>query len=232
MRFAAIIAGAGLAAASLEGKPGSTLYSTQYTTVTSCGPTVTNCPAKSTVVKSHVIPLTTSTVYSTSVYTVTACPDDVKDCPKGKGHVVTKTEVVPVSTTICPVEATGTGIIQPPTNGTGHWGSWPSKSEGGNKPTGSWPPKSLTTAAPACPTFSVKTISTQITTVIPTVIYETVSVPCPTPAPAQPSAGWPTKPGNGTVTKPPHASVTAGASTLGGSLILAAAAGFAAVALL
>ncbi|KAK0738372.1 hypothetical protein B0T18DRAFT_441126 [Schizothecium vesticola] len=232
MRFAAIIAGAGLAAASLEGgKPGSTLYSTQYTTVTSCGPTVTNCPAKSTVVKSHVIPLTTSTVYSTSVYTVTQCPDDVKDCPKNKGHAVTKTELVAVSTTICPVEAAGTGgVIKPSTNSTGHWGSWPSQSEGDNKPTGSWPPKSLTTAAPACPTFSVKTISTSITTVIPTVIYETVSIPCPTPA--KPSAGFPTKPGNGTVTKPPPSTVTAGAATLGSSLILAAAAGFAAVALL
>jgi hypothetical protein len=225
MRFAAILSGAGLAAASLEGgKPGSTLYSTQYTTVTSCGPTVTNCPAKSTVVESNIIPLTTSTVYSTSVYTVTACPDDVKDCPKGKGGVVTK--VVPVSTTICPVEPTGgAGVIKPPTNSTGHWGSWPS----GNKPTDSWPPKSLTTAAPACPTFSVKTISTQITTVIPTVIYETVNIPCPTPA--KPSAGFPTKPGNGTVSKPPPATVTAGAATLGSSLVLAAA-GLAAVVLL
>jgi len=225
MRFAAIVAGAGLAAASLEGgKPaGSTLYSTQYTTVTSCGPTVTNCPAKSTVVHSNIVPLTTSTVYSTSIYTVTACPDDVKDCPnKGKGGVVTK--VIPVSTTICPVEPTGTGgPIKPATNSTGHWGSWP-QPEGGNKPTGVW-----TTAAPACPTFSVKTISTQITTVIPTVIYETVNIPCPTPA--KPSAGFPTKPGNGTVSKPPPATVTAGAATLGSSLILAAA-GLAAVALL
>ncbi|KAK1828671.1 GPI anchored serine-rich protein [Podospora conica] len=230
MRFAAIIAGAGLAAASLEGgKPGSTLYSTEYTTVTSCAPEVTSCPAKSTVVKSRVVPLTTSTVYSTSVYTVTQCPDDVKDCPKNKGHAVTKTELVAVSTTICPVEATGTGaVIKPSTNGT--WASWPAKSEGGNKPTGSWPIKSLTTEAPACPTFSVKTISTQITTVIPTVIYETVSIPCPTPA--QPSAGFPTKPGNGTVVKPPPSTVTAGAATLGSSIVLAAAAGLAAIALL
>lgn len=227
MRFTALIAGATLAAASLEaGKPaGSTLYSTQYTTVTSCAPSVTACPAKSTVVKSKVIPLTTSTVYSTAVFTVTACPDDVKDCPKNKGKVVTKTEVVPVSTTICPVEPTGTGgvIVNPPaSNSTGFWAP--------PKPTADKPKGGFTTEAPACPTFSVKTISTSITTVIPTVIYETVDIPCPTPA--KPSAGFPVKPSNGTVTKPPPATVTAGAATLGSSLFFAAAAGLSAVLLL
>ncbi|KAK5664197.1 hypothetical protein OQA88_413 [Cercophora sp. LCS_1] len=231
MRFTAAtaVAGAALAAATAPVESQSTIYSTDYVTITSCGPTVTDCPAESTVVSSTVIPLTTSTVYSTTIYTVTDCPDTVTRCP-ADAPVVVVTETVPVSTTVCPVTdsavptggAPGGGAPWPPKNGTA---PWPSKSAPG---TGAWPPKSLTTVAPACPTFSVKTISTAITTVIPTVIYETVEVPCPTVAP---TGAWPGKPSNGTVTKPPQATVTAGAASLGSSLILAAAAGLAAVVL-
>jgi hypothetical protein len=235
MRFAAatVVAGAALAAAtkpvSVPAESQSTVYSTDYVTITSCGPSVTECPAESTVVSSTVIPLTTSTVYSTSTYTVTDCPETVTACPADATYVVTET--IAVSTTVCPVTPTavptggapGGGAPWPSKNGTAP--VWPSKSAHG---TGAWPPKSLTTVAPACPTYSVKTISTAITTVIPTVIYETVEVPCPTVAP---TGSWPGKPSNGTVTKPPQATVTAGAASLGSSLILAAAAGLAAVVL-
>jgi hypothetical protein len=224
MRFAAatLVAGAALASASLKDSSDSTVYSTDYVTITSCGPTVTNCPADSTVVSSTVIPWTTSTVYSTTTYTITDCPDTVTHCPADS--VIVVTETVPVSTTICPVTPTAT-----PTGG--HWGAWPSKNSTGagawpSKSEGAWPSKSLTTVALACPTHSVKTISTSYTTVIPTVIYETVEVPCPTIAP---TGAWPHP--NGTVTKPPQATVTAGAATMGGSLLLAAAAGLAAVVL-
>lgn len=206
MRFsaAALVAGAAMVYA---GDDQSTVYSTDYVTVTSCGPTVTDCPAESTVVSSSVIPLTTSTVYATTTYTISDCPDTVTYCPYDSTVVVTET--IPVSTTICPVVPTsvaahgnGTKPYYPPT-----------------KPT-------LTSVAPACPTYSVKTISTSITTVIPTVIYETVAIPCPTPS--KPST-YPSV--NGTATKPPQATVTAGASTMAGSLFLAAAAGLAAVVL-
>lgn len=213
MRFAvaAVIAGAALArAGDWEESPESTVYSTDYVTITSCAPTVTNCPARSTVVSSTVIPWTTSTVYSTHTYTVTDCPDTVTHCPAESTMVVTET--VPVSTTICPVsEAKPTGTWAPTWNTTsaGNWGSWPS---------------SQSAALPACPTQSVKTISTSYTTVLPTVIYETVAVPCPTPA----TTSWAPS-SNGTW--PPQATVTAGASSMGGSLVLAAAAGLAAVVL-
>jgi len=223
MRFAAatVVAGAALAAASY--KPDSTVYSTDYVTITSCAPTVTDCPAESTVVSSTVIPLTTSTVYSTKVYTVTDCPDTVTHCPADATVVVTET--VPVSTTVCPVS----------TPGGGHWGSWPSKNATAPGPwttksaesSAPWPTKSVSKAAEACwPSKSVKTISTSVTTVIPTVIYETVDVPCPTVVPV-PTGSWPSK--NGTVPKPPP--VTAGAASMGSSLLFAAAAGLAAVVL-
>ncbi|KAK3357420.1 hypothetical protein B0T25DRAFT_539111 [Lasiosphaeria hispida] len=233
MRFsaAAVVAGAAMAYAhdGPHGAPDSTVYSTDYTTITSCGPTVTDCPARSTVVSSTVIPWTTSTVYSTTTYTISDCPDTVTHCPYDSTQVVT--EVIPVSTTICPVgdwpAATPVADAWPTTTPAGNWGSWPKNNTAS---WGTWAPTS-SAAAPACPTFSVKTISTSITTVIPTVIYETVSVPCPTPAWPAPSAAPPSVPvgGNGTITTPPKATVTAGASTMGSSLLLAAAAGLVAV---
>ncbi len=104
MRFSAIALffGAALAATGEL-----TAYSTEYITVTSCAPEVTNCPART----------------HTKVYPIVT-----------KGYSNATTGYYP----------TGTG------------------------------------APAACPTYSVKTISTSVTTVIPTVIYETVSIPCPT----------------------------------------------------
>jgi len=242
MRFSAasVIAGAAMASASLQpavssAAVDSTVYSTNVVTVTSCGPTVTDCPARSTVVSSTVIPYTTSTVYSTTTYTVKDCPKTVTNCPYDSTKVITET--IAVSTTVCAVET------DVPVGG-GPWGPWPGKNGTASgtgswplKPTkpvaseeGSWPTKVPTTkAVDQCwPSKSVKTISTSITTVIPTVIYETVDVPCPTVVPV-PTGAWPGKPNNGTVTKPPVASVTAGAATMGGSVLFAAAAGLAAV---
>ncbi|KAM7217920.1 Concanavalin A-like lectin/glucanase domain containing protein [Rhypophila decipiens] len=59
----------------------------------------------------------TSTVYSTSTYTVTSCSTTVTDCPHNGGSY-TKTEIIPVSTTICPVEKTTGGPIVPVTTTT------------------------------------------------------------------------------------------------------------------
>ncbi|KAH9430831.1 hypothetical protein MCOR02_008158 [Pyricularia oryzae] len=103
MRFtAAAVILAGSAAAHTT-PAGSTVYSTAYETVTSCAPTVTNCPASSTVVSSSIATLTPSTVYTTSVQTITSCAPTVTNCP-GKPYVVTQT--IPVSTTLCPVTET------------------------------------------------------------------------------------------------------------------------------
>ena len=44
----------------------------------------------------------TSTVYATSVHTVTSCAPTVTACPGRPGKPVIVTEVIPVSTTVCP----------------------------------------------------------------------------------------------------------------------------------
>jgi len=237
MRFtASVVAGAAVASASIvpavssAAAVDSTVYSTNIVTVTSCAPTVSDCPAESTVVSSTVIPYTTSTVYATTTYTISKCPETVTKCPYDSTVVVTET--IPVSTTVCPVSE----AVPIPTGGS--WGPYPPKNSTGNGPFtpkgdhgdhGDQPkPTKVPTKQPeACyPSKSVKTISTSITTVIPTVIYETVDVPCPTYVPV-PTGAWPGKPSNGTV-KPP-APITAGAASVGGSFFLAAAAGIAAV---
>jgi hypothetical protein len=214
MRFsAAAVAFAGAVMAN-SSAPESTVYSTEYYTVTSCGPTVTNCPASSTAVHSTVYPVTTSTIYSTTVKTITSCAATVTNCPAHSTVVVTET--IPVSTTICPVSSisrtkyyNSTEVSKPPYTASSTY--------------------ALTTKAAACPTYSVKTISTSVTTVVPTVIYETVSIPCPTTTPTA-SQGFTTPYNNGTApTKTPIATVTAGASTMGSSLFVVAAAGLAAV---
>ncbi|KAK3380075.1 hypothetical protein B0T24DRAFT_547500 [Lasiosphaeria ovina] len=214
MRFTvAVLAFAG---AAIAGEIESTVYSTDYTTITSCAETVTDCPARSTVVSSSVIPLTTSTVFSTTTRTVTNCPETVTNCPAHSTEVVT--EVVAVSTTICPVEeaASTEAPVVILTNSSVKPSSTPSVIP--------YYPSGLTTVAPACPTYSVKTISTSYTTVIPTVVYETIAVPCPTITSTPPPAA------NTTIPQGPV--VTAGAAGVSGSLFFAAAAGLVAVALL
>jgi chitinase len=54
---------------------------------------------------------TTSTVYSTKTYTITSCAPTVTNCPGKIGQVTT--EVVAISTTICPVTATPSASLKP-----------------------------------------------------------------------------------------------------------------------
>jgi len=143
---AAIIAGVAYAAPRPEYGYGeyseSVVYSTEEVTVTSCGPEVTNCPAKaystpapysapesystpapysvpapyttaapaytpapysSAAAYNVSVPLTTKTIYSTSLITVTSCAAYVTNCPAKSTVVITS--VVPISTTVCPVES-------------------------------------------------------------------------------------------------------------------------------
>jgi hypothetical protein len=212
MRFAvaaALFAGAVMAHDDVSSAPESTLYTTKYYTITACPSTVTDCPAK---VTSSVIPLTTSTVYTTKLYTITSCAETVTNCPVHSTVVVTATEAV--STTICPVETVAKYY-----NTT----LSPSKSYPTYETSISIKAPLTTSTPPACPTYSVKTISTSYTTVIPTVVYETVSIPCPTPS--KPSASYSAN----TTAPSPSKPVTAGASSIGSSLFVAAAAGVAAL---
>ncbi|EFQ27022.1 GPI anchored serine-rich protein [Colletotrichum graminicola M1.001] len=249
MRYAAAALAVAGAVMAQDNDVYSTVFSTKFFTVTSCAPEVTNCPARSTVVSSSVEPWTTSTIYTTKVHTVTSCAPTVTNCPAHSTVVVTATEAI--GTTICPVTATETGAKPtatgvappPPAGGNGTVPAVPIPTTatgvkpvpvttGGVAPIVSQPATLATSAASECPGSYVKTISTSITTVIPTVIYETVQIPCPTPsAPSASIPGVPTG-GNGTAGVPtPSAPVTAGASGLTGSAILAAVAGVAAFAL-
>uniref|UniRef100_L2FPG3 Beta-1,3-endoglucanase n=1 Tax=Colletotrichum fructicola (strain Nara gc5) TaxID=1213859 RepID=L2FPG3_COLFN len=71
----------------------STVYQTNVKTITSCAPTVTNCPARETPqIVTEVVPLTTTicpvvdvpttmTVSKTEVHTITSCAPTVTNCP-------------------------------------------------------------------------------------------------------------------------------------------------------
>jgi len=195
--FSAIALFAGVVAAWDE----STTYTTLYSTVIDCPSSVSNCPARTT---SHVLPLTTKTVYTTRESTIYACPETVTDCPYKSATTTTVVEAA--YTTVCPVEDhTTTPYYYPNTTTTAQ-----------AEPTATY----YTTYAPACPTYSVNTIHTYVTTVIPTVIYETVSIPCPTSTVSYSN-----------YTTAPLPTYTAGASSFQGSVALVAAAGLAVIAL-
>ncbi|OAQ99703.1 hypothetical protein LLEC1_05405 [Akanthomyces lecanii] len=269
MRFAAaaaVLATSVMAHTEVVVEPTSTSFVTEHVTVTQCPETVTDCPARSktTSVITNTVPYTTSTVYSTKVHTVTSCAPTVTDCPAHS--TVVSTETVSVSTTVCPVgTATQTpGIWNNSTmpGGNQPTGGKPSGSAsvtipGGEKPTGpAQPPAS--TGAPACPTHSVTAITKSYTTVLTSVEYSTIAVPCPTGpgnpvGPGSPVTPTGSKPAPGGCTGPncppagtgapkpsaggnqpctgancPAPPVTGGAASLAGSAIFAAAAGLAA----
>jgi len=194
MRFAtAVVALAGAVSAyeynAEYPAPDSTVYSTDYVTVTSSYVDVS----------STVYPVTSSEApvpYPSKYYNTTSAAVPTYP-PKD----------YPVASSKAPVEY-----------------PHPSYPAGGDN--GPYPPHSVSTVAPACPTYSVKTVVEDYTTVIKTTKYETVDVPCPTASPS----GYPVPSSNatGTYAAPPP-TYTAGASTMGASVVLAAAAGLAAL---
>ncbi|TDZ30547.1 putative endo-1,3(4)-beta-glucanase [Colletotrichum spinosum] len=130
----------------------STIYETNIKTITSCAPTVTNCPAKETpVIVTEVVPLitticpvvdvpTTMTVSKTEVRTITSCPPAVTNCPVGSKTTITTHEVVRTTAAI-PVES-----------------YTPTKPAGGNKP--------VTTEKPVADiTTAITTYKTNIVTI-------------------------------------------------------------------
>jgi hypothetical protein len=264
MRFATVAVMAGTAAASdymVPSAASSVEYTTQMITVTACPPTVTNCPASAmtTSVTSNVVPLTTSTVYSTQVHTITSCAPTVTNCPAHS--TVLSTEVIAVSTTVCPLASlpSAVPIYSNNTIPAGLCGGMPCPATTGpavpvgpSAPVGpavpavpAGPAGPATTAAaqpgapgapPAAPsvcvpTHSVTAITKSYTTVLTSVEYSTVEVPCPTQAAAAPTGVAPPPaypPASGNKTAPTKGPVTAGASSFAGSALLAAAAGVAA----
>jgi len=203
--FTAVALLAGLAAAWED----STTYTTLYSTITECPSSVTNCPARTT---SQVLPLTTKTVYTTRESTIYACPSTVENCPYESATTTTVVEAA--YTTVCPVE-----MEEPTTTAAPYY--YPNSTVTYiNQPTTECTESTeslIYTVAPACPTYSVVTISTSYTTVIPTVIYSTVEIPCPTATLSN-------------YTTAPISTYTAGAAVFKGPVALAAAAGLAVLA--
>jgi hypothetical protein len=177
----------------------------------------------------------TSTVYATQVFTVTECAESVTDCP---ARVVTST--VSVSTTLCPVEATHTPIAPNATYSVGPTGGYTGpttlETESGSLPEPTTPVEAEE-EEPSCPAPVVKTLTTEVATVITTtyLVTETpdcgsgvpTSVPVPAgsdsvPVPVGTATGALPSASNVVPTSPP---VTAGAGALAGSAAAAMVAG-------
>ncbi|KAG6001282.1 hypothetical protein E4U21_004519 [Claviceps maximensis] len=252
MRFSAAAAAvmAGSAVNAAAGDAVSTDYTTQLITITACDATVTDCPARSTQVSTTVLPLTTETLYKTRVHTITSCAPEVTDCPAHSVQLSTETfgytsTVVPVTTTPAGVAPVGTptapaGVPSAPA-GSAPAGSAPAGSAPAGTPASDVPGTQVAppatqapppaTSAPACPGYAVTAVTKSYTTVLTSVEYHTVEVPCATATnpPAQ-GTGYgpvPTTP-SGNSTTPGVPVPTAGAATLAGSAIFAAIAGVAA----
>lgn len=216
----------------------STDYTTERITITSCGPEVTNCPARSTKVSTNYIPLTTLTVYATNVHTVISCGPEVTNCPAHS--TVLTTDYVAIYTTICPVTATEkpTAMATYPSyhNNTAPGApasvySSPvavSTNQAVSSAAAASPPAPVSTysSATECLPMTTQTVITKTyTTVLTSLETSNVVVPCPsTVAPPSPSASMPSA-NNSTSSPGP---VTAGAASYAGSAVFAAIAGVAA----
>ena len=111
----------------------STVFATTTYTITSCAPTITNCPAHMGSVTTETIalyttvcPVTESTIYQTTTYTLTSCAAEVPDCPARTSTAVLSTvTVVPVSPTS---PSLPTSAASPPESESG--GAVPTEKEG------------------------------------------------------------------------------------------------------
>lgn len=166
----------------------STVYTTSVYTITSCAPTVTDCPERGSVTTdiislytticpvtetetnskppppptSSEVPYTTSTIYTTTEYTITACPPTVTNCPYGS-----KTTETYTTTTYCPVSST---YVPPPISTSSGLPPPPS------------PPSTPSTSPVPPPVLTTVTVSTCVPTVI-TSIYTVTATPVPVSTP-------------------------------------------------
>jgi chitinase len=197
--FASLIA---LAAAGDHDDDGKTVFVTTTKTITSCAPTVTNCPAR---VITTAIPHTMSTVYSTSYSTIFACPETVTNCPYK--HSVT-TVVIPVSTTLCPVEMSSAPYMNV------------TYTMAPTKKVTETPCPTLVSSTSTCPGYTVETYTSTCTSTYEEVYTKTVAVPCPTKSSVSASV----------YAVKPTTVITSGASSnFAGSYVVAAVLGAAAI---
>ncbi|KAK1242220.1 hypothetical protein MKX07_000206 [Trichoderma sp. CBMAI-0711] len=208
----------------------STVYATSVHTVISCGPEVTNCPAHSTVLSTETVAVSTTicpveaTQTAVPVPTTQAWSNSTGVYPTGPAGGESSAPVsVPVysipAVSSSPVYTAPGSPVTPVTSGFA-------------APTGLAP---VSSAAPVCPGSSVVAVTKSYTTVLTSVEYQTVAVPCATgPAGGAPGPSGtgavppqPTGPaGNGTTGVPPPVS---GAASFAGSAVFAAVAGVAAL---
>jgi len=188
----------------------STVYATSVYTITSCAPTVTNCPARIGQVTTEIISLyttycpvaasataahstpapyssaaaggySTSTVYSTATVTISKCHPDVTNCPFTTAPV-TSVKTYAVSTTVVPV--TSVPVV-----------TYPASSVPAVTYPASAPVSTAKTSAPASypvvsaskPAGVVSVIT--ISTCIPTVYTEVITVTPTSSGYAQSSSG-------------------------------------------
>lgn len=123
------------------------VYTTETMTITSCAPTVTNCPADSTVLTTKVYPVTsapaslsTSTVYQTDEITITSCAADITDCPArvSTTSYAVSTTVVPWNTPVAKL-GPGSSPAVAPYPMSGSWVAGPAAPSG----TAPAPPKKV-----------------------------------------------------------------------------------------
>ncbi|KAK0763030.1 hypothetical protein N5P37_004013, partial [Trichoderma harzianum] len=231
MRFT--VAAAVLATSVLAQEPVSTDYTTELVTITACPETVTNCPAHSTVLSTETVAVSTTICPVTATATPTVVP--TSQVWSNSTGVVYPTgpaggeSSAPVSVPVYSIPAVSSPVYSAPA------GSSPAVTSGYAAPTGGAPGAPISSAAPVCPSSSVIAVTKSYTTVLTSVEYQTVAVPCPT-APAggngAPSGTGavppqPTGPaGNGTTGVPPPVN---GAASFAGSAVFAAVAGVAAL---
>jgi hypothetical protein len=207
-----------------------TLFVTEEVTITSCAPTVTNCPARSTVVSLTTYPVITGTAaptpvtytrFTTIVNTITSCAPTVTNCPYGS-----------LTSTVIPITST----IAPPTNGTIYTAPAP-------KPTASVSNPAPVVPATSVPAPSVVTVTVNYcpapTSLVAVPVKPSTTAPAVPVVPVVPSgsvpvvpsvSASPSKPANGTAvttTTPPK--FTGAAATMSGSLGAVAVAGLIAV---
>jgi hypothetical protein len=183
-----------------------------------------------------------STAYETEILTITRCPPTVPNCPASSMTTeISTTSYLPVPTTEVVVPVPTTEVVVPvPTTEVIVPTSYANTTVG--IPTNEVPqvptttavelPVPTTTEAPLCPGSSVIAVTKSYTTVLTSVEYSTVEVPCATETPVVPPpvesvpVVVPPPASNTTIPVPPPAS---GAGSVVGSALFAAAAGIVAV---
>jgi hypothetical protein len=184
--------------------------------------------------------MTTSTVYTTKVHTITDCGPEVPDCPAHS--TIIKTETIPVSTTVCPVVTeTPEKPEHPEVPEVPEVPEKPEHPEVPEHPTWTHPGTNATaTHVPGVPTppaevpsvcvpsHSTTAITKSYTTVLTSVEYSTIEIPCETEAPTTiPTVSF-TQPPVGGNTTVPEVPAPGAAGSLAGSAFLAGLAGVAA----